>query len=118
PGKLAPAVRRQSAQREDAEERSASEQNNEQDRKQKAGNRKTDNDDRRSPGIEARSVPHRLADSERDRNQIGQKRHPDAERHRNRQLLLDELDHADVAKIALAEIEARKIPHHQRETLR
>ena len=40
------------------------------------------------------------------------------ERHRDRQLLLDQLDHADVAEIALAEIEAREIPHHQRETLR
>src|SRR4029453_11838440 len=46
------------------------------------------------------------------------KQHPGAERHRDRQVLLDQLEHADVAEIALAEIEAREIPHHQRKTLR
>ena len=40
------------------------------------------------------------------------------ERHRDRQLLLDQLQHADVAKIALAEIEPREIPQHQREAFR
>ena len=84
----------------------------------KPGNRKADDDHRRGPGIELRSVLDRLADAERDRDQIGQQRHPDAERHRDRQLLLDQLQHADVAEIALAEIEAREIPHHQREALR
>ena len=59
----------------------------------------------------------RLADAERDRDQIGHQRHPDAERHRDRKLLLDELDHAGVAEIALAEIEGRKIPDHQPEAL-
>ena len=49
---------------------------------------------------------HRLADAERDRDQVGQQRHPEAERDRDRQLLLDQLQHADVAEIALAEIEA------------
>ena len=65
-----------------------------------------------------RAVLHRLADAERDRDQIGQQRHPDPERHRDRQLLLDQLQHADVAEIALAEIEAREIPQHQREAFR
>src|SRR4029077_85439 len=36
-------------------------------------------------------------------------------RHGNRQLLLDQLQHADVTEIALAEIEPREIPYHQRE---
>jgi hypothetical protein len=40
------------------------------------------------------------------------------ERHRDRQLLLDQLQHADVAEIALAEIEPREIPQHQREAFR
>ncbi len=59
----------------------------------------------------------RLADAERDRNQIGEQRHPDAERHRDRQLLLDQLQHAGVAEKALAEIEGGEIPQHQAEAL-
>ena len=118
PGELRPAVRGQAAQREHVEERAAGEQDDQQDREQESGDRKADDDHRRGPGIEARAVLHRLADAERDRDQVGQKRHPDAERHRDRQLLLDQLDHADVAEIALAEIEAGKIPHHQRKALR
>ena len=118
PGKLRPAVRGQPAQRKDVEERAAGEQDDQQDREQEARDRKADDDYRRGPGIELRAVLHRLADAERNRDQIGQQRHPDAERHRDRQLLLDQLQHADIAKIALAEIEAREIPHHQREALR
>ena len=98
------------------EERAAGEQDDQQDREQEAGNRKADDDHRRGPGVEPRAVLHRLADAERDRDQIGQQRHPDAERHRDRQLLLDQLQHADVAEIALAEIEAGEIPQHQRES--
>ncbi|MGY3294847.1 hypothetical protein ACVWWP_007914 [Bradyrhizobium sp. LM3.6] len=59
----------------------------------------------------------RLADAERNRDQVGQQCQPDAERDRDRQLLLDQLDHADIAEVALAEIEAGEIPHHQREPL-
>ena len=118
PGKLRPAVRSQPAQREDIEERAAGEQDDQQDREQKSRYRESDDDHRRGPGIELRAVLHRLADAERYRDQIGQQRHPDPERHRDRQLLLDQLQHADVAEIALAEIEPRKIPHHQRKAFR
>ena len=117
PGKLRPAVGGQSAQREDVEERAAGEQDDEQDREQKSGNGVADDDDAGGPHVELRAVAHRLADAERDRDQIAQERHPDAERDRDRQLLLDELQHADVAEIALAEIEAHIVPEHDEEAL-
>ena len=107
PGELRPAVRYQSAQRKDLKERAAGEQDDEQNGEQKARNGVADDDHAGGPDVERRAVLHRLADAERDRDQIAQKRHPDAERDRDRQLLLDELQHADVAEIALAEIEAR-----------
>src|SRR4029077_1231991 len=59
----------------------------------------------------------RLFDAERDRDQIGQQRHPDAKRDRHRQLLLDQLQHTDVAEITLAEIEADVVPQHDSEAL-
>src|SRR5207244_8787875 len=71
----------------------------------------------RGPYVELRAVLDRLANAERDRNQIGQEREPDAERDRDRQLLLDELENGGVAKIALAEVEARIIPQHDEEAL-
>ena len=83
----------------------------------KPGNGVTDDDDARGPDVELRAVAHRLADAERDRDQVAQQRHPDAERNRDRQFFLDQLQHADVAKIALAEIEADVVPHHDEKTL-
>src|SRR5580704_1729907 len=115
--KLRPAVRRQPAQRENLEERAAGEQDDEQDREQESGDGIADDDDAGGPGVERRAVAHRLADAERDRDQVAQKRHPDAERDRDRQLLLDELDHGDVAEIALAEIEARVVAEHDEKAL-
>ena len=117
PGELRPIVGGQPAQREQIEERAAREQDDEQDREQEARDRIADDDDAGGPGVETRAVHHGLADAERDRDQIGQQRHPDAERHRDRQLLLDQLQHADVAEIALAEIEAGVIPQHQEKAL-
>ena len=112
-----PILRDQSAQREPVEERAAGKQNDQQDREQEAGNGVADDDHARGPHVEARAVVDRLADAERDRDQIGEQRHPDAERDRHRQLLLDQLQHADVAEIALAEIEADVIPQHDAEAL-
>src|SRR6202008_1449529 len=88
-----------------------------EDRKQEARDRVADDDDTRGVHVEARAIRDRLADAERDRDQVGHQRQPDAGRHRDRELLLDELDHAGVAEIALAEIEGRKIPDHQPEAL-
>src|SRR5262249_25817804 len=100
---------------EPVEERAAGEQDDQEDREQEARDRIAEHDHRRGPGVETRAVLHRLADAERYRDQIGQKRQPEAERDRDRQLLLDELDDADGAEIALAEIEARVIPDHQQQ---
>jgi hypothetical protein len=115
---LRPAVRGQAAQWEEVEERATGEQDDQQDREQKPRYRKADNDRSRGPGVEPGAVQYRLANAERYRNQIGQKRHPDPERHRDRQFFLDQLQHADIAEIALAEIEPREIPQHQREAFR
>src|SRR3984885_11299878 len=115
--KLRPAVRGQPAQRENLEERAAGEQDDEQDREQESGDGVPDDDDAGGPGVERRAVAHRLADAERDRNQVAQQRHPDAERDRDRQLLLDQLDHGDVAKIALAEIKAQIVTEHDEKSL-
>src|SRR5215470_10477775 len=60
---------------------------------------------------------HRLANAERYRDQIAQQRHPDSERDRNRELFFDQLQHADIAEIALAEIEAHIVPQHDEEAL-
>src|SRR4029077_14903980 len=76
-----------------------------------------DDNDAGRPDVERRTVTHRLANAERDRNQIAQQRHPDSKRDRNRQLFLDQLQHADVAEIALAEIEAHIVPQHDEEAL-
>src|SRR6266404_7843685 len=114
---LRPIVGGQPAQRENVEERSAGEQDDEQNREQESRDRVADDDDARSPGVELRAVLDRLADAERDRDQIGQEREPNAERNGNRQLLLDELENGGVAKIALAEIEPRIVPQHQEKAL-
>src|ERR1700731_137025 len=64
-----------------------------------------------------RAVVHSLADTERDRNEIRQQGEPDTQRHRDRQLLLDELENSRVTKIALAKIESAVVPQHQEEAL-
>src|SRR5215475_1284149 len=114
---LRPVIGGEPAQRENVEERATGEQDDEQDGEQESGDGVPDDDGARGPYVEMRAVLDRLADAERDRDQIGQEREPDAERNRDRQLLLDELENGGVAKIALAEIEARVIPHHDEETL-
>src|SRR6516162_7402748 len=114
---LRPIVGGQPAQREDVEERPAGEQNDEQNGEQKSWDRVADDDDARRPHVELRAVLDRLADAERDRDQIGQQREPNAERNGDRQFLLDELENGGVAKIALAEIEPRIVPQHQEKAL-
>ena len=86
--------------------------------KRKLGNRVAENDQRRRPGVEARAVLDRLAHAERNRDRVGDERHPQPERHRDRQLLLDQLDDRRVAVIALAEIEGRIVAHQHPEALR
>jgi hypothetical protein len=117
PGQRGEIVGSEPAQREEIPERSAGEQDDQQDREQKAGDCVADDDQARRPGIEWRAVSDRLADAEWDRDQVGKQGHEDAERHRHRQLLLDQLQHARVAEKALAEIERGEIPQHQEEAL-
>src|SRR5690606_32620383 len=50
-------------------------------------------------------------------NQVGQQRHPDAKRNRNRQLLDDKAKHAFGPEVAVAEIEGQIVPHHDQEAL-
>src|SRR6185437_6821998 len=109
---LRPAVGGEAAQREDVEERTARKQDDQQNREQESRYRKADDDRRRGPGVELRAIQHSLPDAERYRNQISQERHPNSERHRDRQLLLDQVQHADITEITLAEIEARE--NHRR----
>jgi hypothetical protein len=110
-------VRPEAAQREEVPERSPGEQDDEQDGEQEAGDGIADDDHPARPHVEARAVLHRLADAERDGDGVGEQRHPQPERDRHRHLLADQLQHADVAEIALAEIEARVVPQHQAEAL-
>ena len=117
PGKLRPAFGGQAAQREDLPERAAGEQHDQEDGEQESGDGVADDDHARRPDVVMRAVVHRLADAERNRDQIGEQRHPDTERDRDRQLLLDQVDHPHVAKIALAEIEAQVIPQHDEKAL-
>ncbi len=110
-------LRRQPAQRKPGEERSAGEQHDQQHRDQEPRQRVGDNDDARCPHVEDRAVLHRLADTERDRDQVAEQRQPDAERDRDRQLLLDQFENGHVAEIAPPEIEADIVPQHQEEAL-
>src|SRR5581483_579089 len=67
------------------------------------------------PYVEARAVSDGLADAERDRDGVGEKRHPQPERDRHRHSLLDQLEHARVAEIALAEVEQEIVLDHHGE---
>src|SRR5262245_55332920 len=60
---------------------------------------------------------HGLAHTERNRDQVGDERHPQPKRDRNGQLLLDELEHADVTEVALAEIEQQIVLEHYEKAL-
>src|SRR5262245_66229416 len=110
---LCPIVGGQSAQREDIEERAAGEQNDEQNGEQESRDRVADDDHARSPRVELRAVLDRLADAERNRDQVGQERQPDAERNRDRQLLIDEVKNGGIAKNALVEMDTRIVPRNQ-----
>ncbi len=58
---------------------------------------------------------HRLADAERDRDDVGDHGRPQAERNRHRHLFQHEVDHADRAEIALPEVEVHVVPDHRQE---
>ena len=112
PGQAIPVVRDQAAQGEPLGEAPAGEQQDQQDGEEKGGNGVADGHDARGPGIEARSVAHRLGDAERDRDQVGDERGPKADRDRDRHLLDHEIDHRGIAEETLAEIEAGIVAQH------
>src|SRR5439155_15998394 len=62
--------------------------------------------------IERRAGAHRLADAERNRDEIGEEKGPHAEADRHRQLFLDELPYVLVLKEAPAKIKARELANH------
>ena len=76
PGKLRPIVGGEAAQREPVEEGSAGEEDDEEDGEQEARHRIGDDDHSGRPDVERRSVPHRLADAERDGDRVGDEHHP------------------------------------------
>ena len=117
PGQLRPILRDEPAQREDLEERPAGEQHDHEHGEQKSRDGVSDDDHRAGRHVEAGAVAHRLADAERNRDGVGEQRHPQPERDRHRQFLADEVEHAGVAEIALAEIEAEIVPQQQAEAL-
>ena len=84
----------------------------------KFGNRVADDDDPAGPDVEALAVAHRLGDTERDRDQVGQQRGPEPERDRDRQLVEDQINHAVVPEEAGAEVEAHVLAHHVEEALK
>src|SRR5215475_9279823 len=100
----------QTSQRKPVEKRPSGEQYDQQNGKQEARYSIADDDDARSPDVKRRAVGDRLLDAERDGNQVGGERHPKPERDGDGQFFLNQVDHADVAEIALAEIKARVIP--------
>jgi hypothetical protein len=113
----APGVGGEPARGEPLEERAAGEHHQQEHGHQEARDGIADHQHARGPGIELLAVVHGLADAEGDRDEIGDERHPDAERDGDGKLLLDELHHADVAEVALAEIEQEIVLHHQDEAL-
>ena len=117
PGQRPEILRHEPAQREDLEERAAGEQHDQEHRDEEAWNRVADDDHARRPHVEARSIRYRFADAERNRDGVGDQRHPQAQRDRHRHALEDQLEHARIAEIALAEIEAGIVPDHQAEAL-
>src|SRR5690606_20762697 len=107
----------QPARWEPLEERRAREHDEQKHGDEEARDRVAKDEDAAGPGVERLAVLHRLADAERDRDEVGQQRHPYPERYGDGQLLLDEIEDTDVAEVALAEVERQVIPHHHVEAL-
>ena len=110
-------VRGQAAQREYLEIRPARKQDQQQDRKQKTGDGIGNDDHARSPCIKGRAILDSLADTQRDRHRIGNKRGPQAQRDRDGHFLQHQINHADRAKIAVPEVQPNVIPQHREEAL-
>src|SRR6185369_10793449 len=117
PGQLPPTLRHQPAQRKPVKERASGEQDDQQNGEEEPGDGVADDNDAGRPDVETGAIAYGLPDTKRNRDQICQQRHPDPERHRYRQLLLDQLQYADIAEIAFSKIKADVIPEHQPKAL-
>src|SRR5689334_12770762 len=117
PRKLPPTLRYQPAQRKPVKERAPGEKDDQQNGEEKPGDCVADDNDAGGPDVETGTIAHCFSDTKRNRDQVCQQRHPDPERHRYRQLLLDQLQYADIAEIALSEVKADVIPEHQPKAL-
>ena len=104
-------VRRQAAQREDRVV-GAAEQCRQQHGPEEARDREAHRHEEGGGDVEGRAVLHRLADAERDRDEVGDQRHPQAERDRHRQLLADQRDDGDLREIRSPEVETTVVPQH------
>ena len=107
---LLPIVGGEALSRKPLEERAAREDDDQKHGEQEPRNGVADDERSRCPHVEAAAITDGLANAERDGDQVGCEHHPEAERYGNRQLLLDQLDDADIAIVAAAEIETRKVP--------
>ena len=114
---LAEVVGDKSTQREPVHVATAGKEHDQQDREDEVGNRVAHDDDAAGPDVEALAIAHRLGDTERDRNQVGEQRGPEPERDRDRQLVEDQIDHAVVAEEARPEVEAHVLAHHVEKAL-
>src|SRR5579883_365703 len=115
--KLGPVLGCEPAQRKNLPKRAAAEEDDEQDGKKEAWNRIARDDNGRGPDVEPRAVAHRLFDPKRDRDEVGEQRHPEPERDRHRQLLFDELQDGYIAEIRSPKIKRYVILKHQSEAL-
>src|SRR5579885_2392213 len=115
--KLGPVLGCEPAQRKNLPKRAAAEEDDEQDGKKEAWNRIARDDNGRGPDVEPRAVAHRLFDPKRDRDEVGEQRHPEPERDRHRQLLFDELQDGYIAEIRSPKIKPCVILKHQSEAL-
>ena len=64
--------------------------------------------------IKTAAVAHRLGNAQRDTNQISQEKRPQAQAHRHRHFLFDQLEHGFMMEKTLAQIKTGKPPHHIR----
>ena len=117
PVQIVPVVGDQAAQREPVKKAAAGEQHDQKDGEQEARDGVADDHDRAGPDIEARAVANGLANPERDRDQVGEQRGPEADRDRNRHLFHDQVDHALIAEVAGAEVELQILLQHLEEAL-
>ena len=115
PVQLRPIAGDEPAQREPLEVAAPGEQDDQEHGEQEARHRIADRDHGAGPQVEAAPVADRLANAQRDRDQIGDQRRPQAQGDRDRQLLDDQVGDRPALEEALAEIERGEAAQHVEE---